>query len=194
MKKRDKRTMFLGNLPGSGRIGRIAKLMVAEIGLSKAERVMRGAEKFKEFSYPAKANYMRGMIQRLKKIAGTTATNKILTSCGMMCCGVTHRKLAKHLMQKSRSLGDFIRKLNEKHVGGGRLRLQNKHTITGGYDRCYCGSVSKTGTRFPDLTYCQCSTGWYKQLFETALERPVQVTILQSIISGARTCEFVIKI
>ena len=72
--------------------------------------------------------------------------------------------------------------------------MKDKSTIQGGYDRCYCGMVSKTRMPFPDLTYCHCSTGWYKQLFETALKKSVRVKIKRSIICGAKTCEFEIKI
>jgi len=89
-------------------------------------------------------------------------------------------------------MNDFIIKLNEQHIGGGRLHLQD-NVIQAGYDRCYCGSVSAGKERMP-LTYCYCSTGWYKRLFEEVLSRPLQVEILQSIINGADTCRFLIHI
>ena len=168
--------------------------MISKAGVSVTRKVMGGAGTFKQLDYPSKADYLREMVQRMKRILGTAETKEIFAACGMMCCGITSRKLANQLMQESKSLKDFIKKLNEKHLGGGRLKLKNKNTIIGGYDRCYCGAVSKTRKHFPDLTYCHCSTGWYKQLFETALGRPVKVKILKSIISGAKTCEFVIKI
>lgn len=194
MKKKDYNTIHSSKLPLTGRIGRIAKIMISETELSTVEQVMKGAGKFDELSSSAKADYIRDMVNRMKQVIGVTKTRKILVSCGMMCCGITHRKLAKQLMQESKSIKDFISRINKRHIGGGRLKLQGANTITGGYDRCYCGIVSKTRTSFPDLIYCHCSTGWYKQLFETALSRPVKVKILKSIISGAKTCEFVIKI
>lgn len=194
MAKKGRNIIRYSKLPTSGRIGRITKIMISKAGVSVTRKVMGGVETFKKRDYPSKADYLREMVKRMKRILGTSDTKDILVSCGMMCCGITSRKLAKRLMQESKSLKDFIKKLNEKHIGGGRLILKDKSTIIGGYDHCYCGMVSKTRTPFPDLTYCQCSTGWYKQLFETALGHPVKVKILQSIIAGARTCEFVIKI
>ena len=125
---------------------------------------------------------------------GNKETIDILKSCGTMCCGVTSRSIAKQIGERSKSLKDVIERLNQKRLGGGRLKMTDENTITGGYDRCYCGMVSKTGTIFPDLTYCHCSTGWYKKLFETALGRPVDVKILRSIITGSKTCEFEIRI
>jgi len=181
-------------LPTSGRIGRLAKIMISEVGVSTARQVMKGADKFDQLNPSARADYIREMIRRMKQMIGVAKTWKILVSCGRMCCGATTRKLAVKTIQGSGSLKDFISRLNKRHIGGGRLKLKDKNTITGGYDRCYCGMVSKTRTPFPTATYCSCSTGWYKQLFETALGRPVEVKILQSIISGSKTCEFVIKI
>jgi hypothetical protein len=181
-------------LPTAGRIGRIARIIVSEAGVSAAQKILKGADKFDQLNQRAKADYIREMIRRMKKIIGVRKTYQILVLCGRMCCGATTRKAAKTAMEGSRSLEDFIEKLNEHHIGGGRLKLKDKNTIIGGYDRCYCGMVSKTSTPFKDKTYCQCATGWYEQLFETALGRPVRVKILQSIICGAKTCEFEIKI
>ena len=96
-------------------------------------------------------------------------------------------------MQESDSIQAFIDKLNRAGIGGRSLQLKN-NTITGGYDHCYCGQVKKTQEPFPSTTYCHCSVGWYKQLFETALEKPVEVKITRSIISGAESCEFIIHI
>lgn len=194
MKKKGHNIVHSSKLPTTGQIGRIIKIMISEVGLSTAGQVMKGVDKFDQLDRSAKADYIREMVKRMKQIIGVRKTWKILVSCGRMCCGVTTRKVARKTIQESKSLQDFINRLNKRHIGGGRLKLQDANTITGGYDRCYCGMVSKTRTPFLDLTYCHCSTGWYKQLFETALERPVKVKILKSIISGAKTCKFVIKI
>lgn len=71
---------------------------------------------------------------------------------------------------------------------GRRLKFVNSHTIIGGYDHCYCGQVEHTKELFTDTTYCNCSVGWYKQLFETAMGKKVEVKILQSIISRSKSC------
>lgn len=38
-----------------------------------------------------------------------------------------------------------------------------------------------------------CSTGWYKSLFEAAFDKPVKVKLKQSILQGADRCEFEIE-
>ena len=44
------------------------------------------------------------------------------------------------------------------------------------------------------LTYCQCSRGLVEKTWELILGRPVQVEILESAISGATECKFVIHL
>lgn len=188
--KNDKNTP----LPKSGGLGRIAQILIAEVGEATAREIMPNAGRFNSLIRKDKAEYIRNMIKRMKKIIGVAKTYNILVSCGKKCCSANTRKGALEAMKESKSMQDFIDRLNERNLGGGRLKLKDKNTITGGYDRCYCSMVRNTIIPFQDTTYCQCSTGWYKQLFETALGRPVEVRILKSIIAGAKTCEFEIKI
>jgi predicted hydrocarbon binding protein len=39
-------------------------------------------------------------------------------------------------------------------------------------------------------TYCNCSRGWAKALFEGATGKPVEVTMEKSIINGDNECKF----
>jgi predicted hydrocarbon binding protein len=181
-------------LPKYGALGRIARVLIEEIGEAAARDILKDADRFRTLNAKDKAEYIRNLIKRMKQTIGVPKTYNVLVSCGQKCCSENTRKKALEIFRESKSLEDFIELLNEHKLGGGRLKLKDKHTITGGYDRCYCGMVNKTSKRFSDMTYCQCSTGWYKQLFETALGRPVKVKLLQSIISGAETCEFEINI
>ena len=74
------------------------------------------------------------------------------------------------------------------------FKLKDEHTVVGGYDKCYCGLVNKTKKPFKNLTYCYCGAGHIKQFFESALEKPVQVKLEQSVIAGAKNCKFLIHI
>jgi hypothetical protein len=139
-----------------------------------------------------KAEFIKDLILELMAEVPTDKANHIMQGCGKQCIGNSILKKARTLFIESQDMGDFIIKLNEQHIGGGRLNLRG-NLIEAGYDRCYCGSVS-AGKERMSLTYCYCSTGWYKRLFEEVLSRPVQVEILQSIINGADTCRFLIHI
>lgn len=181
-------------LPTTGRIGRLVQVIERETDRQTLMAVMKDVERYTETGSNAeKAAWIKTAIERLEALVGRDKTREIMKQCGRRCCGVTTRKKAKKWMQESSSIQEFIDKLNKGGIGGGRLQLKN-NTVTGGYDHCYCGQVKQTREPFVSTTYCHCSVGWYKQLFETALEKPVEVEIKQSIISGAKSCEFVIHI
>ncbi|MFO8036703.1 MAG: DUF6144 family protein [Anaerolineales bacterium] len=182
-------------IPISGRLGRIAKFIEEESGRDILMAVMADYKKYESTSSQAKkADWVRHMIARLEKMVGEKTSLKIMEACGRKCCGLTTRKNAEKFMRESDSLEQFVATLNEHGIGGGRLRITQKGDITGGYDHCYCGLVKHTTEPFPTKTYCQCSVGWYKQLFETGLDRPVDVQIIQSLITCANSCEFMIHI
>jgi hypothetical protein len=177
-----------------GWMTRFKRCIDAEAGADVSKNVIIKAEQFDGTSnYAQKAEWIRNAVQRLEKEAGKGTAIKVMQACGMKCCGPTQQKCAKQFMEESHSVEKMLAKLNEAGIGGGRLKLNNNNTIVGGYDRCYCGRVKQTKEPFPTDTYCHCSTGWYKSLFEAALDEPVEVTLKQSILRGADTCEFEIK-
>ena len=48
-----------------------------------------------------------------------------------------------------------------------------------------------------DLTpksYCDCSLGWQKHMFEIVFGKPVEVRYIETILRGGKTCKFEIKI
>jgi predicted ArsR family transcriptional regulator len=185
----------IGRFPTTGRIGRIVKILNRTAGRPAVEAVMKDVEKFMAATRPQdRADWIRQMIGRMARKIGREKTAVVMQACGRMCCGVTSRRRAAEIKKRSQNLDELIRNLNHLRLGGGRLKRLDARTITGGYDRCYCGLVSQTAEKFPNLSYCRCSTGWYQQLFETALGRPVEVEITRSIIGGDRTCEFIIRI
>lgn len=191
----DAKTRRSIDIPTTGRVGRLARAIEKNASREVLLKVMEDVDQYlSTSSYAEKAAWIRGAIERLERLVGVEESRRIMESCGQKCCGLTSRRIAKKLMSETESIADFIRKLNDTGLGGGRLQLVDENTVTGGYDRCYCGHVKKTAQPFSSTTYCHCSVGWYKQLFESALGRPVNVEIKRSIISGATSCDFIIHI
>ena len=177
-----------------GWMTRLVRAIEKEAGPEIVHKVVKDHEEFDGTTdYRVKAGWIRMMIGRLEKAVGSETAIRIMQNCGRKCCGPTQQKRANAFMAESRSVAELLGKLNETGIGGGRLKLKNKNTIAGGYDRCYCGRVKQTEETFPTDTYCHCSVGWYKSLFEAAFGKPVEVELKQSIIQGAGSCEFVIR-
>jgi len=178
-----------------GWMTRFKRCIDAEASAAVSKKVIIKPEQFDETSnYAQKAEWIRNAVQRLEKEVGKATAIKVMQACGVKCCGPTQQKRAKQFMEESHSVEELLAKLNGAGIGGGRLTLKNKNTILGGYDWCYCGRVKQTKEPFPTDTYCHCSTGWYKSLFEAAFDKPVEVTLKQSILQGADSCEFEIRL
>jgi predicted hydrocarbon binding protein len=111
---------------------------------------------------------------------------KILERCGRQCQSQSLIKKARGIYQNSRNIDDFLEKLSQvyKHLHreGGKVYIV--------YPKCYCSQVNKLPKGALSGTYCNCSRGWAKALFEGALGRPVEVIMEQSIISGDKECKF----
>ena len=69
-------------------------------------------------------------------------------------------------------------------VEDGVIRLQ--------YDTCFCPLVGKGPDRLPE-SYCHCSVGWLKEMFEKASGESVSVELIQSIKRGAPSCQFIVR-
>ncbi len=139
-----------------------------------------------------KARCIQGMMEVLDQEADEEARRLIMEACGRSCIGTSTLEKVRRIKQKAQNLEDLLNELNQAHIGGGYLKLDGE-TIQASYDHCYCGSVSKAKVPFSS-TYCLCSCGWYKQLFETLFDKPVEVELQGSIIQGNERCQFLIRI
>jgi predicted hydrocarbon binding protein len=111
---------------------------------------------------------------------------KVLEQCGRKCQSQKFVKKARGIYEKSRNLDEFLERFGEiyKHLH----REGDKVYVI--YPKCYCSSVSKIPKGQLSGTYCNCSRGWTKELFEGALGRPVEVIMEESIMNGDDQCRF----
>lgn len=122
----------------------------------------------------------------LEKNVDEKTLARILEQCGRQCQSQSFIKKAKELYEKSKSIDDFLEKLGRAykhlHREGGEVYIV--------YPRCFCSQVNKIPKGKLSGTYCNCSRGWAKALFEGALGRPVEVIMEKSIINGDNECKF----
>lgn len=156
------------------------------------DELLRACDRYKTLTAPQqKARCIRGMMTVLDRSFDEPIRRAVMEACGRRCLGDSVLARALLLQRKARDLNELLIRLNEAHIGGGHLRLE-ADAIFATYDRCFCGSVSRTTEPFSP-TYCQCSCGWFRQLFASLLQRPVEVELLGSIIQGEKTCRFMIR-
>ena len=181
-------------IPKTGKIGNLAKNIENETNRSVVLKVMENVDKFKSASDRAeKAEWIKKAIKKLEREVGKAKSVKIMENCGRDCCRDCRREHAKFktLMSESKSIEEFLNKVS---MGGINYKLKDKNTIIGEYNKCYCSLVKQTKKPFQNKIYCQCGVGHIKQLFESALKKPVEVEFVQSVITGAKSCKFLIHI
>jgi uncharacterized protein DUF6144 len=192
---KSKEDRFLENIPSTGRIGRFAKIVNKEAGKDVFLKVMKGSNKYKSLKVSEKSLWWKNSTERLEKEIGREDAIKIMKCCGEKCCGKGLRKTAKRLMEQAKTIKGFLKLLEIYEVKEGDLKyeLKDDHTIIARHNKCFCKQVASVKDQFENITYCQCSAEFNKRFFEAALERPVEVSITQSIISGGKYCKFIIK-
>ncbi len=130
--------------------------------------------------------WIGSLVAGLDKHADKETREKILERCGRDCQSLVLIKKAQAAYENSKNTEEFLDKLSKivKHLH------RDKGNVYMIYERCFCPQVSKIPRGSISATYCNCSRGWTKALFEGALGRPVDVLMEQSIITGDKQCKF----
>ncbi|UCD93833.1 MAG: hypothetical protein JSU69_08665 [Candidatus Zixiibacteriota bacterium] len=131
-----------------------------------------------------KAAHIKSLMDILDKKVIAKTRKVLMADCH--CLGATVLQKAVTMKKESKNLDEFLEKFDHTMKREGNVI----HVM---YSKCYCPSVNKTKKKFSD-TYCQCSCGFNKKLFETALNKKVEVTLRNSILQGADQCDIEIRI
>jgi hypothetical protein len=76
----------------------------------------------------------------------------------------------------------------------GKDRVQREgNLVRVSYEKCFCPMVGDVTEKISE-TYCHCSAGWLKEMFETAGGKPVEVEILETVKRGGTSCRFNVRL
>lgn len=174
-------------------------------GADAREQVMEGSERIGDSSKPEKvALWTKGAMERLDALVDEGTRNQIMVQCGYNCAMMNKGPIekAKARRRKYATVDEFLEAEQRKPPAGTRLvregdvlyQFYTPHSYTHPM-RCYCSLLrGLPEEETASLTYCQCSRGFVQKYWESVLERPVEVEILESCVSGAQECKFVIHL
>lgn len=170
-------------------------------GEEVAKKVMEGAEVLNPSTNKKKlAEWMKIAIERLDNIVPEKQRIVIMEACGQNCAKINQQAVMrfKKRRQKYPTIEAFLRAEEIQPMNGTKLKREQNvfiqiytplsftHPI-----RCYCSLVNGLPTNQTiSRTYCHCSKALVKRMWEEALEKPVQVELLQSALSGDTECHF----
>jgi predicted hydrocarbon binding protein len=109
----------------------------------------------------------------------------VLENCGRACITESMKLRAKRAKRESKNTTEFLQNLSKVWS---HLKLKGKNIYVE-YPKCYCPIVATYKGDLP-RSWCNCSRGWIKELFEQVLDKQVKVTLEKSIKQGDEICRF----
>jgi len=118
---------------------------------------------------------------------------KIMELCGETCAHSDDdleivKKISKEALDE-----EEILKIVNKEIPWCGIWTRNGNTIQTICVKCGCPLVRNKVVDFIG-TFCYCSRGWVKKIFETLLKRPVNIELEKSIGLGDKVCKFVVYV
>jgi len=126
------------------------------------------------------------LVDLLKEVEGCVDEERlagILECRGRTCIGATFIKKAKDAAKDAKDTDEFLDNLTRAV----RMLKREGDEIYMVYPKCYCHKLKGFEGDIPG-SYCYCSVGWVKELFEQALGRPVEVKLEASVLRGDEAC------
>jgi predicted hydrocarbon binding protein len=102
---------------------------------------------------------------------------------GRECISKTYLKKAKDAAKDSKNNDEFLDNLAQSY----RMLKREGDAVYVVYPKCYCHRLKGFEGVVPH-SYCYCSAGWVKEMFEQALNRPVEVKVEASVLRGDEAC------
>ena len=174
---------------GSGAMVLLGEGKAALAGTSAENPPGTPCEKKQEFAEAWVKRLMESMDAQLDPPARV----KLMETCGRACFRASHGEASQHPLQPD-SLEKLLGGLKQ-FAGEDGVRKEG-NTITFSYGtsgRCFCPLVEDGPAKLPD-TYCQCSVGYVKEMFERAVGKPVKVDLTESIKRGGKACRFTVEV
>lgn len=191
-------------------IDKLSKSLTSHIGKAAAGGLLTGCENLEQLGERERADCAVRLMARLdQQISDQQIRSDVMTACACNCYA-EHIEVFK---EGYRENGDIDRLLDLMHgrvflnrpVREGNIVFVTKapcfpeehakaHTpAEKRYYYCHCDNVRAVVGRISP-TYCLCGAGWCRNIWESVLERPVQMEVVKSVLQGDETCQFAVHL
>lgn len=135
--------------------------------------------------------WIESLIESLDEFTDEKARKEIIEKCGR-ACALYHGETEKinAIKRQRKNLEEVLDQMNQEGMWCGDW-IKEGNIIYSTCKRCGCPLV-KSGIIKLSPTFCYCSCGWVKSIFEDILEEPVRVELKKAIGRGDNVCQFVV--
>ncbi len=178
----------------------------------KSNSIMKHREMFSiETSKEEKTLWIKSVIAKLDKETDNYQKYDILSSCAHKFSQKRIDKL-RDIYEKTENVDAVIEEMHKDYLWyenptreGGVIYTTKIPVNLEGYKNaktleekkrnyCHCSLVRDYWDEGISPTFCNCSAGWYRQIWEGIFKKPVRIEILKTLLRGDETCEFAIHI
>jgi hypothetical protein len=169
------------------------------------QKILRGSETLGTDATPREfAAWVKGAMERMDETLDEKTKNRIMEEQGRNCAHVNPATLERVMARrgKYKSFHEFLEAEKNKLLPGMRLEREGKilhqRYLPRSFSRptrCFCSLLrGLPAEETISRTYCQCSRGFVKEMWERLLGKPVRVEVVATAVTGARECTFKIHL
>ncbi|MDD2651344.1 MAG: DUF6144 family protein [Candidatus Cloacimonadales bacterium] len=167
---------------------KLARHLDDTVGEDKRKEILDGCESITAKSGKVlRSHIMRDVMLRMEDEMDRDEAVSVREKCS--CKPKYQVKPIKELYEHSADIQSFIERLNDMDSVGS-YRLED-NIIHGSFNhkKCVCHMVTSTKEPMPKL-WCDCCKGYVKWLFSNVFSMPIEVEMLDTIITGSDNCYF----
>jgi effector-binding domain-containing protein len=190
---------------------RLAENLKRVLAEDASQEVARGSDEITlQSGADERVNWVKGAMGRLDEVADEEQKFEILSRCAHI---FSPRRIerVKAVYQRNRDVDEVLEAMREDpewYEGpvreGDVLYVTKVPRNPEGYEAaadeaerrmhyCHCAIARNNLDQIPP-TFCFCAAGWYRQIWEGILDKPVRVEILKSLTAGDDICQFAIHL
>jgi len=133
-------------------------------------------------------DWIANLIKNMERHLNEKQRTKLLEECGRACA---KRHAQKEALKFKGDLDGWLGTM-KKWVGTDNVQRDMSY-VRVMYSKCFCPLVQDAPPLMSE-TYCNCSRGWLREVFETVMEKPIEVKLEDSIMKGGKQCRFTISL
>jgi predicted hydrocarbon binding protein len=128
--------------------------------------------------------WIKSLMENLDEHVDEKTKITVLENWGRACITRSFLKKVQKCKKNAENTSEFVDRLQQ--IWSNLHRDGDDISVV--YKTCYCPLVRGCSQQLP-ATFCNCSRGWIKELFESALEKHVDVILEKSILRGDDCCK-----
>ena len=175
-------------------IERFGNLLDGQLGGETKQKVLDQCTSCKKISNDEEmAQCVKEIMDQFDQVvADKDRRHSVMETMGNICFNNFFAKIAEDVKKKSEGTAEVIQNINK--MSGGEYFKLKENKVYATFNQCLCQVGVKETEEPISKTYCSCSLGWMRSLFNILLDKPFKVEMIESIVSGGKSCQFVIDL